>query len=100
MRGGWTRREIVQAGLLVAGAAALPGCRFQGSVPPPFPTNLPTTTPWPEANAILAATTRPVFPSATFPVTDFGARGDGQLDNTAAFDRAIAACTQAGGGHV
>jgi polygalacturonase len=100
MRGAWTRRDVLRTGLLVAGAAALPRCRFQGSAPPPLPANLPTQTPWPEANALLAATKRPIFPSATFAVTDFGARGDGQLDDTAAFDRAIAACTQAGGGHV
>ena len=36
----------------------------------------------------------------SFPVTDFGAKGDGTTLNTQAFAKAIAACHRAGGGHV
>lgn len=42
----------------------------------------------------------PVIPNRSFPITDFGAVGDGQTLNTAAFARAIEACTNAGGGQV
>ena len=43
---------------------------------------------------------RPGFPRRFFPVTRFGAVGDGTTDCTAAFAAAIAACHRAGGGHV
>ncbi len=95
------RRRFLQTGLLAAAGAALPRCaHFQGSPPPPVPLDLPQRTPWPEANAVLAATVRPRFPDRTFPVTDFGARGDGRADDSAAIQGAIAACSAAGGGRV
>lgn len=56
--------------------------------------------PWAAANTILSETTVPTFPSATFTVTSYGAKGDGKTDNTSAFAKAIAACNQAGGGQV
>ena len=43
---------------------------------------------------------RPHFPPRYFPITRFGAVGDGTTDCTAAFAAAIAACNRAGGGHV
>jgi polygalacturonase len=52
------------------------------------------------ADRIVASVRRPRFPARYFPVTDFGAKGDGVTLNTAAFARAIAACNRAGGGHV
>ena len=48
----------------------------------------------------MPAVPRPTFPSRNFPITDFGAVGDGQTVATAAIARAIAACAAAGGGHV
>lgn len=60
----------------------------------------PSELPWPEARAIVAETTVPTFPSATFNVRDFGAVNNGSTDNTAAFRRAIDACNAAGGGTV
>jgi polygalacturonase len=42
----------------------------------------------------------PAFPDRSFPITDYGAVGDGHTLNTRAFAQAIAACSQAGGGHV
>lgn len=43
---------------------------------------------------------RPNIPDRTLTITDFGAVADGQTLNTAAIEKAIAACEQAGGGHV
>ena len=42
----------------------------------------------------------PVFASRDFPITDFGAKAGGEVLNTDAFRRAIAACFEAGGGRV
>jgi len=56
--------------------------------------------PWARAAAIIAATRPPVFPPRVFDVTRFGAKGDGTTLNTQAIARAIAACTEAGGGRV
>jgi polygalacturonase len=59
-------------------------------------------TPWPAANAIIAAVTAamPTFPARRCSVRDHGAVADGMTDDTAAFAAAISACAAAGGGHV
>jgi polygalacturonase len=59
-------------------------------------------TPWPEANAIVAAVAAamPTFPAKRCSIKDYSAVADGKTDNTAAFAMAIAACAGAGGGHV
>jgi polygalacturonase len=43
---------------------------------------------------------KPVFPDREFKITDFGAIPDGHTLNTAAFQKAIQACSAAGGGTV
>ena len=48
----------------------------------------------------MTAVPLPSFPDRTFPITDFGAVGDGRTVATAAIAKAIAACAAAGGGHV
>jgi len=48
----------------------------------------------------VASVRRPRFPGRAFPVTRFGAVGDGTTDCTKAFAAAIAACHRSGGGHV
>lgn len=55
---------------------------------------------WDNVDAILAEINPPTFPDRDFLVTDYGAIGDGQKDNTEAFRQAIEACNQAGGGRV
>jgi polygalacturonase len=52
------------------------------------------------ADAILARIRPPVFPDRDFDITRFGAAGDGKKNCTEAIAKAIAACTQAGGGRV
>jgi hypothetical protein len=121
-RSALSRRGLLAAGAAVLGAAAAAsfigaggaqaaglgdrtsGARgssrlLAGSVTQLRTSAIPTL-PWPAANAIVAATKLPAFPSATFPVTSYGAVGNGSTDNTAAFAKAIAACNAAGGGHV
>jgi len=56
--------------------------------------------PWDEANAILGRIRPPSFPNREFEITRYGAVGDGVKDSTDAIRRAIAACSQAGGGRV
>ncbi|RKN44920.1 glycoside hydrolase family 28 protein [Streptomyces hoynatensis] len=52
------------------------------------------------AAAGRAAAATPRFPDAWFPITDYGAAGDGVTDCTEAIRAAVAACHRAGGGHV
>lgn len=98
-----SRRTLLKDGILVAsGLVASP---FLIKSVPAFATpllpqqsnaNLRET----QIKAILASVTIPTFPRKAFPITSFGAVGDGVTDNTAAFRKAIQACAAAGGGSV
>jgi len=55
---------------------------------------------WSRLDSILKQIKPPVFPKKDFNVTAYGAVADGKTDCTAAFQKAIAACNQAGGGRV
>ena len=48
----------------------------------------------------MPAVALPQFPGKDFPLTDYGATGNGQTLNTTAFQQAIKACASAGGGRV
>ena len=55
---------------------------------------------WDGVPAILARIKPPVFPTHDFPITNFGAVGDGKTDCTAAIRKAIEACHAGRGGRV
>src|SRR5215470_5002680 len=54
--------------------------------------------PWQQVAAILQRIHPPKIPERAFDIARFGARSDGKTDNTDAFRRASAECSQAGGG--
>jgi polygalacturonase len=55
---------------------------------------------WARFPAIRRRIKAPIFPKRDFPITKYGAIGDGVTECTEAFRRAIAACNRAGGGRV
>jgi len=55
---------------------------------------------WEAVETILARIKAPVFPPRDFPITSFGAAGDGEKDCTSAIRAAITACRASGGGRV
>jgi polygalacturonase len=56
--------------------------------------------PWSEVPKILGRIKAPVFPNRDFDISRFGAVSDNSTDCTDAFQKAIAACHEAGGGRV
>lgn len=48
----------------------------------------------------MPSVAEPLFPDRLFSIKDFGAVGDGQTMNTAAFEKTMEACSKAGGGKV
>lgn len=73
---------------------------FLGSAAPDATLQAAETTGWETVPGILAEIKPPTFPDRDFTVSDYGARGDGETDCRPAFDKAIAACHEAGGGRV
>lgn len=55
---------------------------------------------WATVPSILARIKEPRFAKRDFRITDYGGVGDGKVDCKSAFDKAIAACSGAGGGRV
>src|SRR5947199_4007806 len=106
-----SRRQAIGLGAAVAGAAvaapvlagnALAGTGGAAAVAKAGAGHdIPVSAlPWQQAQDIVNGIAPTSFPSATFDVTTFGAKGNGSTDNTAAFAAAISACNKAGGGHV
>jgi hypothetical protein len=65
--------------------------------PPPPPVQRPVN---PRSSLPPYPVRRPAFPDRTVNVRDHGARGDGATLDTAAINKAVAACARAGGGRV
>lgn len=95
MTTGYTRRALIAAGgLTAAGAVAFGPAAIATAADTAAPD------PWAAVPDILQQINPPTFPRRTFPVTRYGAVGDGAMDNTNAFIRAILACYLSGGGRV
>lgn len=88
----WSRRSFIRRA-----AAATTGTFLGASV---LGQTTAAADPWNRADAIANSVCPPRFPRRQFPVTRFGAKGDGVTDCTIAFARATNACAHAGGGHV
>ena len=97
------RRTILRLGA-VAGAGALVGAGARpaaaSTARPAGAATMPRLPQDAAADRIVASVRRPRFPRRFFPVTRFGAVGDGATMNTVAFAAAISACNRSGGGHV
>jgi polygalacturonase len=91
----WSRRSFLRT----AAAGSLLGATTLGQT---LASATPgaQTDPWARADAIARKVRPPRFPHRYFPITRFGAKGDGVTDCTIAFARAVRACAHAGGGHV
>jgi polygalacturonase len=90
MSGQVSRRDVFRLSAAAAGAMAL--CSFAGPADASPPLAM--------AERIRRSVRRPVFARRAFPITKYGAVGDGKTDCTSAFAKAIAACADAGGGQV
>jgi polygalacturonase len=90
----WSRRSFLRS-TAAATAGTLLGAEVLARTAAADPAG-----PWWRADAIARSVCPPRFPRRWFPVTRFGARGDGVTDCTPAFARAVRACAHAGGGHV
>lgn len=58
------------------------------------------TNPWKVKQEIEKAVVVPTFKNKTYNIVDFGAKSDGQVNNSEAFKKAIETCTKNGGGKV
>src|SRR3954463_1698135 len=93
------RRDFIR-NLIVGGASALVWSRAWETRALESLVVTPADDPWAEMPKILARIKAPIFAKRDFPVTRFGAKGDGKVDCTDAFRKAIDACNRAGGGRV
>ena len=97
------RRDFIQS--IMAGGAgialsSLSSNAIVRAIDPASSALIPDDDPWSQASQILARIKAPIFPARDFPITKFGAVGNGKADCTAAFAKAIDACNKAGGGRV
>ena len=91
-----SRRTFLRTAAMAGAGFALPADRWtalaQGIAA--------STSPWAQADAIVARIIPTTFPNRTFDVTRYGAKPDGRTDCTAAIRSAIGACAASGGGRV
>src|SRR4030095_10161551 len=93
------RRYFIKT-LLAGGTGALVLSRLPGARALEHLSLNTADDPWAQMPRILARIKAPAFAKRDFNVTRFGAKGDGRLDCTDAFRKAIDACRRAGGGRV
>src|SRR5262245_63609575 len=86
------RRDFLRTAALGTGALAFTHCAVL--------TRRAGSTGWDQVPDILARIRPPTFADRDFAITSYGAQADGRTDCSTAFRRAIAACSQAGGGRV
>jgi polygalacturonase len=89
------RRQFIQAALVVSGVLTVRGA-LKGATEP----DSEVANAWEQVPNILKRTVPPTFADRDFDIADFGAVGDNSTDCTGAFEKAISACHQAGGGKV
>jgi len=94
------RRELLQMSLLAGGAILAAPTFLRGGAFESSPDADLSQDPWSQLPAILDRIKPPIFPDRSFSITKFGVVADSKTDNTAAFQKAVAACAQAGGGRV
>jgi polygalacturonase len=97
-----TRREFVKAAAAASVAALLPAVARASSIADAGAVAHAAVEEhgWARVPTILARIKPPRFPKREFPITRYGAKGDGVTDCSDAVRRAIAACAAAGGGRV
>ena len=91
-----TRRDFIKL-CLISGSVAAARPQWLLAMPAPNPWE---KDPWDKVPEILARIKPPVFPAREFDIRKYGATGDNQHDCTEAFEKAIQACSAAGGGKV
>ena len=101
----WNRRTFLRASTALVGTALLSttqsGCATSaGRGDAERADSLPDLKAWPVADEIVRRVVAPTFPPGQFPITAFGAVGDGKTLCTASIAAAIRACSAGGGGHV
>ncbi|WP_029034419.1 glycoside hydrolase family 28 protein [Salinimicrobium terrae] len=70
------------------------------AVSAPHPAEIDFDDPWARADAIVESIIVPEFRDEVFNILDYGASADGVISSDAAFEKAIEACAEAGGGVV
>jgi polygalacturonase len=99
-----SRRQFLKYGTAVVAGASVVGSHATGASAMTEPATGRaldvTADPWDRVPEILGRIKPPTFAGRAFPITRYGAVGDGVTDCTQAFRAAVAACNQAGGGRV
>ena len=101
----WNRRTFLKASAAFLGTALLTtsesGCSTtSGQSDAKAADSLPDLKAWPLADEIVGRVRAPTFPDRQFPITRFGAVGDGKTLCTDSIAAAITECSTRGGGQV